>query len=98
MSDVIFQPKSGEVALGTSTGAAIDVNGAEYVRLINTAALGTHYLITLEQTDGSEIGTFSIDGGTSVVIRKASNHKIWSANAAVLACRVRVNSTAGLVG
>ena len=36
MSSIIFQPKSGEVALGTSTGAASDINGAEYVRLVNT--------------------------------------------------------------
>ena len=90
MSDVIFQPKSGEVALGTSTGAASDINGAEFVRLHNTAAAGTEHLVTLNTSDGTDIGTFSLDGLDTVIIQKEPSDKVHAANAAVLVCGVRV--------
>ena len=95
---IIFTPKTTEAALGTSTGAASNVGTTEFVRLHNTAATGTEYLVTLEQSDGTDLGTFSLDGSDTVIIKKESSDKLFAANAAVLACGVRVVSKSGLVG
>jgi len=93
MSDVIFTPTTTEAALGTSSGAASNVGSSEFVRLHNTAATGTEYLVTLEESGGTDIGTFSLDGSDTVVIRKASTDKLFAANAAVLACGVHIVSS-----
>ena len=95
---LVFQPTTTEAALGVNTGAASNVGTTEFVRLHNTAATGTEYLVTLEQSDGTDIGTFSLDGSDTVIIKKASSDKIFAANAAVLACGVRVVSKSGMVG
>ena len=87
---IIFQPTTTEAALGVNTGAASDIGTTEFVRLHNTAATGTEHLITLEQSDGTDIGTFSLDGSDTVIIRKATTDKLFSADAAVVACGVRV--------
>ena len=94
MSDIIFTPTTTEAALGTSSGAASNVGSSEFVRLHNTAATGTEYLVTLEESGGTDIGTFSLDGSDTVVIRKASTDKLFAANAAVLACGVHIVSPA----
>ena len=94
----IFTPKTTEAALGTNTGAASNIGTTEFVRLHNTAATGTEYLVTLEESDGTDIGTFSLDGSDTVIIKKESSDKLFAANAAVLACGVRVVSKSGLVG
>ena len=95
---VIFQPTTTEAALGVNTGAASNIGTTEFVRLHNTAATGTEYLVTLEEADGTDIGTFSLDGSDTVIIRKAPTDQLFAANAAVLACGVRVVSKSGLVG
>ena len=95
---VIFQPTTTEAALGVNTGAASNVGTTEFVRLHNTAATGTEHLVTLEQSDGTDIGTFSLDGSDTVIIKKASSDQLFAANAAVLACGVRVVAKSGLVG
>ena len=94
----IFQPTTTEAALGVNTGAASNIGTTEFVRLHNTAATGTEYLVTLEEADGTDIGTFSLDGSDTVIIRKAPTDQLFAANAAVLACGVRVVSKSGLVG
>ena len=94
----IFQPTTTEAALGVNTGAASNIGTTEFVRLHNTAATGTEYLVTLEEADGTDIGTFSLDGSDTVIIKKAPSDKIFAADAAVLACGVRVVSKSGLVG
>ena len=95
---VIFQPTTTEAALGVNTGAASNIGTTEFVRLHNTAATGTEYLVTLEEAGGTDIGTFSLDGSDTVIIRKAPTDQLFAANAAVLACGVRVVSKSGLVG
>ena len=87
---IIFTPKTTEAALGTSTGAASNVGTSEFVRLHNTAATGTEYLVTLEESDGTDLGTFSLDGSDTVIIRKYTTDKLFAANAAVLACGVDI--------
>ena len=94
----IFTPKTTEAALGTNTGVASNIGTTEFVRLHNTAATGTEYLVTLEQSDGTDLGTFSLDGSDTVIIKKEPSDKLFAANAAVLACGVRVVSKSGLVG
>ena len=95
---IIFTPKTTEAALGVNTGAASNIGTTEFVRLHNTAAAGTEYLVTLEKSDGTDIGTFSLDGLDTVIIKKAPSDQLFAANAAVLACGVRVVSKSGLVG
>ena len=95
---LVFQPTTTEAALGVNTGAASNIGTTEFVRLHNTAATGTEYLVTLEESDGTDLGTFSLDGSDTVIIKKASSDKIFAANAAVLACGVRVVSKSGMVG
>ena len=95
---IIFTPKTTEAALGVNTGAASNIGTTEFVRLHNTAATGTEHLVTLEQSDGTDIGTFSLDGSDTVIIKKAPSDKLFAADAAVLACGVRVVSKSGSVG
>ena len=87
---VIFEPKTTEAALGTGDGDSTNVGASEFVRLHNTASTGTEYLITLNASDGTDLGTFSLDGADTVIIRKRTTDKLFAANAAVLACGVRV--------
>ena len=95
---IIFQPTTTEAALGTNTGAASNVGTTEFVRLHNIAATGTEYLVTLEQSDGTDLGTFSLDGSDTVIIKKEPSDQLFAANASVLACGVRVVAKSGLVG
>ena len=95
---IIFQPTTTEAALGVNTGAASNIGTTEFVRLHNTAATGTEYLVTLEESGGTDIGTFSLDGSDTVIIRKNPTDQLFAANAAVLACGVRVISASGLTG
>ena len=90
MSDIVFTPTTTEAALGTGTGTASNVGSSEFVRLHNTAATGTEYLVTLEESGGTDIGTFSLEGHESVIIQKESTDKLFAADAAVLACGVAV--------
>lgn len=70
-----------EAALGTATGTASAFGNAKTVRLVNTTTTG--YLVTLEQADGTDIGTMTLMGGESVVIHKNPTDKIFAANAGV---------------
>ena len=86
----IFTPITTQAALGTSSGAASNVGSIEFVRLYNSAAAGTEHLVTLEESGGTDIGTFSLEGLDTVIIRKASTDKLFAADAAVVACGVTI--------
>ena len=88
--DIIFTPKTTEAALGTDDAGSSNVGTSEFVRLHNTAATGTEYLVTLNSSDGTDLGTFTLDGSDTVIIRKAATDKLFAANAAVLACGVDI--------
>jgi len=88
----IWKPITTEAALGTSTGAASNVGKSRYVRLLNTAAVGTEHLVTLEESGGTDIGTFSIEGQMECLIQKDPTDQLFAANAAVLAVGVAINS------
>ena len=87
-----WKPITTEAALGVNTGAASNVGSSRYVRLLNTAAVGTEHLVTLEESGGTDIGTFSIEGQQEVIIQKDPSDKLFAANAAVMACGVSINS------
>ena len=82
--DIIFTPKTTEAALGTDDAGSSNVGTSEFVRLHNTAATGTEYLVSLNSSDGTDLGTFTLDGSDTVIIRKAATDKIFAANAGVL--------------
>ena len=86
----IFTPITTQAALGTSSSAASNVGSSEFVRLYNSAAAGTEHLVTLEESGGTDIGTFSLEGLDTVIIRKASTDKLFAADAAVVACGVKI--------
>ena len=88
----LLKPITTEAALGTSTGAASNVGSSRYVRLLNTAAAGTEYLVTLEESGGTDIGTFTIEGQQEVIIQKDPSDQLFAANAAVMAVGVAINS------
>ena len=87
-----WKPITTEAALGTSTGAASNVGASRYVRLFNTADVGTEYLVTLEETGGTDIGTFTLDGQQEAIIQKDPSDQLFAANAAVMAVGVAINS------
>ena len=159
----IFTPITTEAALDTDMAGSSNVSSSEFVRLYNSAAAGTEYLITIQTggftdatcdydddptitcdantnikaglfvsgtgipdhayvdavTEGggagtgvttfelsasttggavsngtltfaSKLGTFSLEGLDTAIIRKASTDKLFAANAAVLACGVSI--------
>ena len=88
----LWKPITTEAALGTSTGAASNVGSSRYVRLLNTAAAGTEYLVTLEESGGTDIGTFTIEGQQEVIIQKDPSDQLFAAIAAVMAVGVAINS------
>ena len=87
-----WKPITTEAALGVNTVAASNVGSSRYVRLLNTAAVGTEHLVTLEESGGTDIGTFSLEGQQEVIIQKDPSDKLFAANAAVMAVGVAINS------
>ena len=75
-----------EAACGVNTGAASNFGSASAVRLFNGGT--TPHLVTLEQADGTDIGTVTIGAKESVVLKKSPTDKIFAADAAVLGVAV----------
>ena len=75
-----------QAACGTTSGAASNFGNARYVRLFNSGT--AVHLVTVEKSDGTDIGTYSLNAKDSVVIHKLPAHKIFAANAAVLGAKV----------
>ena len=84
----ILKLKGTQAACGTATGTASTFGSATCVRLINGTT--SAHLITLEKTDGTDIGTLTIAGGESVYIKKDPTDQIFAANAGVLGVGVSV--------
>ena len=58
MSANILILKGTEAAAGTGSGTASNVGSARVVRCVNTNAT-TDFLVTLEESGGTDIGTFT---------------------------------------
>ena len=92
MISKIFTPITTVVAAGTSSGASSNVGSSRYVLIQNTAAAGTDYLITLEESGGTDIGTFRINGNSSMIIKKGTTNTIFAENAAVFLTGITVTN------
>ena len=93
---MIIKLKGTQAAAPTGSGTATNLSKATCVRVFNSGT--TVRLVTLEESGGTDIGTFSLDGSDTVIIRKNPTDQLFAANAAVLACGVRVISASGLTG
>ena len=91
MSANILILKGTEAAAGTGSGTASNVGSARVVRCVNTNAT-TDYLVTLEESGGTDIGTFTLDGQQEAIIQKDPSDQLFAANAAVMAVGVAINS------
>ena len=70
-----------QIASPTTTGAASTVSSARVVLVQNVGT--TSRLVTLEQTDGTDIGTFNVPPNANIQIEKAITDQIFSAHADV---------------
>ena len=82
MSQPIFILKGTEAAAPTGSGTASNVSSARVVRCVNSGT--TARLVTLEESGGTDIGTLTVAGGESVLIRKDATDKIFASNAEIL--------------
>ena len=90
MSQPIFILKGTEAAAPTGSGTATNVSSARVVRCVNSGS--TARLVTLEESGGTDIGTLTVVGGESVLIRKDATDKIFAANAEILLAKVAFQS------
>jgi len=84
-----WKPITTEANLHTSTVSNVGLS--RYVRLLNTAAVGTEHLITLANVGTTTIGTFTIEGQQEVIIQKDPTDTLIG-NAVVEAVGVSINS------
>ena len=70
-----------QIASPTTTGAASTVSSARVVLVQNVGT--TSRLVTLEQTDGTDIGTFNVPPNANIQIEKSITDQIFSAHADV---------------
>ena len=75
-----------QTACGTTTGAASTFGNSNAVRLFNGGT--AVHLVTLEEADGTDIGTISLNAKAEIILRKSPTDKIFAANAAVLGVAV----------
>jgi hypothetical protein len=82
MSQPILILKGSEAAAGTGSGTGSNVGLARVVRCVNTNAT-TDFLVTLEESGGTDIGTFTLAPMETVLIRKDATDKIFAVHADV---------------
>jgi hypothetical protein len=82
MSQPILILKGTEAAAGENTAGASNVGSARVVRCVNTNAT-TDFLVTLEESGGTDIGTLTLAPMETVLIRKDATDKIFAENADV---------------
>ena len=74
--------KGTEAAAGTSSGAASNVGSGTCIRVHNSGT--TERLVTLEESGGTDIGTFTLAGGATEYVDKAATDKLFAAHAEIL--------------
>jgi len=70
-----------EAACGTSSGAASNFGGVDDVRLVNTGS--TNRLVTVTDSSGNTVATFTLIAGEVTFVRKKREEKIFAAHAEV---------------
>ena len=76
---MIITIKGTEAAAGTGSGTGSNVGSARLVRCANAG--GTARLVTLEESGGTDIGTFTVPANGVQYIRKDASDKLFSAHA-----------------
>lgn len=71
-----------EAACGTSSGAASSFGDADDVRLVNTGS--TNRLVTVTDSSGNTVATFTLIAGEVTFLRKKREEKIFAAHAEIL--------------
>lgn len=72
-----FKPLTEEVAAPTTAGTATALNGANVVRVVNTAA--TAALVTLTDVDGAVLGSTTVAPNETIYIDKGKTQKVFAA-------------------
>ena len=83
---MIIKVKTTEAAAPTGSGTASNVSSATCVRAVNSGT--TARLVTVELAGGTDIGTFTMPGGTVEYIEKDPTDKIFAAHAEILLAAV----------
>ena len=71
-----------EAACGTSSGAASNFGEADDVRLVNSGS--TNRLVTVTDSSGNTVATFTLIAGEVTFLRKKREEKIFAAHAEIL--------------
>ena len=71
-----------EAACGTSSGAASNFGSADDVRLVNSGS--TNRLVTVTDSSGNTVATFTLIAGEVTFLRKKREEKIFAAHAEIL--------------
>ena len=96
MVSKIFTPITSQAAANGS-GNETNVSSSRFVLCKNTAipslsGATTEYLVTLRTSADATIGTFTLSGGESVIIKKATTDTVFAGNAAVVFTGVTVTT------
>ena len=83
---MIIKVKTTEAAAPTGSGTASTVGSATLVRAVNSGT--TARLVTVEVAGGTDIGTFTMPGGTVEYIEKDPTDKIFAGHAEILLAKV----------
>ena len=78
---IFFTPLGTQESAPTSSGAATTVGNAQVVYVVNTSS--TAYLVTLEEADGTDIGSFTVPNTGHMFIHKGKFDKMFASNAAI---------------
>ena len=84
-----WKPITTEANLHASTVS--NIGKSRYVRLLNTASVGTEHLVTVVNVGTDTIGTFTIEGQQEVIIQKDPTDTLIG-NAVVEAVGIALNS------
>ena len=71
-----------EAACGTNAGAASNFGEADDVRLVNSGS--TNRLVSITDSSGNVVATFTLIAGEVSFVRKKREEKIFAAHAEVL--------------
>ena len=75
-----------QVACGTSVGAASTFEGSVNVRLVNSGT--TVRLVTVANAADATLGTCSLAGGETIILKKGNTDQVFAAHAEVLGAPV----------
>ena len=87
---MIIKLKGTQAAAPTGSGTATNLSKATCVRLFNDGT--SNRTVTLEQSDGTDIGTFTLLGNSVQFVEKDPTDEIFAANASVLLTPVAYKS------